>query len=57
MEMLVSYARYLMSTGGDGTVCFWKWDIATNKFEYVFLPCVVFIFKGNRRKISFTSFI
>eukprot|EP00795_Rhopilema_esculentum_P017794 gene17794-9472_t len=26
-------ARYLMSTGGDGTVCFWKWDIKGNSFE------------------------
>ena len=27
-----------MSTGGDGTVCFWKWDIFTFKFEYVVVP-------------------
>lgn len=26
-------SRYLVSTGGDGTVCFWKWDLATLKFE------------------------
>jgi len=27
--------RYLVSTGGDGTVCFWKWDLATLAFEWV----------------------
>ncbi|KAL9968709.1 hypothetical protein ACROYT_G020827 [Oculina patagonica] len=26
-------SRYLMSTGGDGTVCFWKWDLATLTFD------------------------
>ncbi|XP_073258237.1 PH-interacting protein-like [Porites lutea] len=26
-------SRYLVSTGGDGTVCFWKWDLSTLKFE------------------------
>lgn len=26
-------SRYLVSTGGDGTVCFWKWDLATLTFD------------------------
>ncbi|XP_052086696.1 bromodomain and WD repeat-containing protein 3-like isoform X1 [Mytilus californianus] len=25
--------RILMSTGGDGCVCFWFWNVTTNKFE------------------------
>lgn len=25
--------RYLMSTGGDGHVCFWLWSLATNEFN------------------------
>lgn len=25
--------RYLVSTGGDGTICFWKWDLATLTFK------------------------
>jgi len=28
-----AHDRYLVSTGGDGTVCFWKWDLATLAFE------------------------
>nr|XP_022292305.1 bromodomain and WD repeat-containing protein 3-like isoform X1 [Crassostrea virginica] len=26
-------ARVLMSTGGDGCVCFWVWDVTTNTFN------------------------
>lgn len=26
-------SRYLVSTGGDGTVCFWKWDLGTLTFD------------------------
>ena len=25
--------RYLMSTGGDGCVCFWAYNLNTNKFK------------------------
>ncbi|ESP01057.1 hypothetical protein LOTGIDRAFT_140025, partial [Lottia gigantea] len=25
--------RYLLSTGGDGCVCFWTWNVVTNKFN------------------------
>ena len=25
--------RYLMSTGGDGHVCFWSWDPKTIEFR------------------------
>lgn len=34
--LLFFLLRYLMSTGGDGTVCFWKWDLATLTFEWVY---------------------
>lgn len=26
-------SRVLMSTGGDGCVCFWVWDVTTNTFK------------------------
>ena len=25
--------RYLASTGADGNVCFWEWNVLTNKFK------------------------
>lgn len=27
--------RYMVSTGADGTVCFWQWDMDSMKFKYV----------------------
>lgn len=27
--------RYMVSTGADGTVCFWQWDTDSMKFKYV----------------------
>lgn len=38
--------RYMVSTGADGTVCFWQWDLESLKFRWVicmwwFLLCNV----------------
>lgn len=33
--MVKGSLRYMVSTGADGTVCFWQWDTDSMKFKYV----------------------
>ncbi|KAF4797070.1 bromodomain and WD repeat domain containing 1 [Turdus rufiventris] len=33
--MVKGSLRYMVSTGADGTVCFWQWDADSMKFKYV----------------------
>lgn len=47
--------RYLVSTGDDGRVCFWRWNVITNEFES--RPHIIFIEQHKKSSgISCASF-
>uniref|UniRef100_A0A8C3K4P4 Bromodomain and WD repeat-containing protein 1 n=1 Tax=Calidris pygmaea TaxID=425635 RepID=A0A8C3K4P4_9CHAR len=44
--MVKGSMRYMVSTGADGTVCFWQWDADSMKFKYYLNYCLLFFTGG-----------
>ncbi|OXB68605.1 hypothetical protein ASZ78_014252 [Callipepla squamata] len=46
--MVKGSMRYMVSTGADGTVCFWQWDTDSMKFRYDKVDSIQFSNSGDR---------